>query len=226
MCSPSWTLLPPPSPYHPSGLSQCTSPKHPVLCIEPGLATHFIHDILHGHFSSIVVSKLPSKGYINLYSHQECVSLFVPLCITNRELFKSIYQKCLLFSQLFTSMVNWTSLLAQTVKNPPAMRETWVQSLGWEDRLEEDIGYPLQYSCLEIHMDREAWWATVHGVAKSQTWLRDFYQSGWLNFTYLLSIYIPYCEYSLLMYFDYFPTKIIKAKTYWVLIILVKYYFV
>ena len=47
MCSPSRTLLPPPSPYHPSGLSQCTSPKHPVSCIEPGLATRFIHDILH-----------------------------------------------------------------------------------------------------------------------------------------------------------------------------------
>ena len=47
MCSPSWTLLPPPSPFHPSGSSQCTSPKHLVSCIEPGLATHFIHDILH-----------------------------------------------------------------------------------------------------------------------------------------------------------------------------------
>jgi len=35
MCSPSWTLLPPPSPYHPSRSSQCTSPKHPVSCIEP-----------------------------------------------------------------------------------------------------------------------------------------------------------------------------------------------
>ena len=46
MCSPSWTLLHPPSPFHPSGSSQCTSPKHPVSCIEPGLATHFIH-ILH-----------------------------------------------------------------------------------------------------------------------------------------------------------------------------------
>ena len=42
MCSPSWTLLPPPSPYHPSGSSQCTSPKHPVSCIEPGLATRFL----------------------------------------------------------------------------------------------------------------------------------------------------------------------------------------
>ena len=47
MCSPSCTLLPPPSPYHPSGSSQCTSPKHPVSCIKPGLATRFIHDILH-----------------------------------------------------------------------------------------------------------------------------------------------------------------------------------
>ena len=45
MCSPSRTLLPPPSPYHPSGSSQCTSPKHPESCIEPGLATHFIYDI-------------------------------------------------------------------------------------------------------------------------------------------------------------------------------------
>jgi len=42
-------LNPPPSslPSPPSGSSQCTSPKHPVLCIEPGLATHFIHDIIH-----------------------------------------------------------------------------------------------------------------------------------------------------------------------------------
>ena len=45
--SPSWTLLPPPSPYPPSGSSQCTSPKHPGSCIEPGLATGFIHDIIH-----------------------------------------------------------------------------------------------------------------------------------------------------------------------------------
>ena len=33
----------------------------------------------------------------------------------------------------------------------------------------EGNGNPLQYSCLENHMDRGAWWATVHGVAKSQT---------------------------------------------------------
>ena len=47
MCSPSCTHLPPPSPYHPSRSSQCTGPKHPVSCIEPELAIHFIYDIIH-----------------------------------------------------------------------------------------------------------------------------------------------------------------------------------
>ena len=46
-CSPSWTALPPPSLYHPSGSSQCTSPKHPVSCIKPGLAIHFLYNIIH-----------------------------------------------------------------------------------------------------------------------------------------------------------------------------------
>ena len=38
----------------------------------------------------------------------------------------------------------WTSLVAQLIKNPPAMQETWVLSLGWEDPLEKRKGYPLQ----------------------------------------------------------------------------------
>ena len=39
---------------------------------------------------------------------------------------------------------------------------------------DEGNGTPLQYSCLENPMDRGAWWAAVHGVAKSRTWLGDF----------------------------------------------------
>ena len=57
-------------------------------------------------------------------------------------------------------------VVAQIVKNLPAMQETRVQSLGWED-LGEGNGNPLQYSCLENPIDRGAWQARVHGVAKS-----------------------------------------------------------
>ena len=64
------------------------------------------------------------------------------------------------------------SPMAQQVKNLPAMQESQerqVQSLGREDPLEEENGNPLQYSCLKNSMNRGAWQATVHGVAKSRT---------------------------------------------------------
>ena len=62
---------------------------------------------------------------------------------------------------------SWTSLVAQTVKNPPAMRENWVQSLGWEDPLEEGMAPHYSIFAWRIPTDREAWRAAVHGVAKS-----------------------------------------------------------
>ena len=55
------------------------------------------------------------------------------------------------------------------VKNPPAMRETWGQSLGWEDTLEEVLATHSSILVWRIPTDRGAWWATVHGVAKSRT---------------------------------------------------------
>ena len=60
-------------------------------------------------------------------------------------------------------------MVFQMAKNLPAMRETWVRSLGQEDSTGEGNSNSLQYSCLEKPMDRGAWWATVHGVAESQT---------------------------------------------------------
>ena len=60
-CSPSWTPLPPPSPYHPSQSFQCTSPEHPVSCIEPGLAIRFTYDIIHVSMPfSQIIPPLPS----------------------------------------------------------------------------------------------------------------------------------------------------------------------
>ena len=58
---------------------------------------------------------------------------------------------------------SWAFLVAQLVKNPPAMWEIWVQSLGWEDPPEEGIPLENSTDCI------------VHGVTKSQTLLSDFH---------------------------------------------------
>ena len=51
------------------------------------------------------------------------------------------------------------------VRNPPSKQETQLRSLGWEDPLEKGMA---TYSSI-LAMDRGAWWATVYGVAESQT---------------------------------------------------------
>ena len=66
------------------------------------------------------------------------------------------------------------SLVAQRLKRLPGMWEIGVRFLSQEDPLEKEMANPLQYSCLENPMDGGAWWATVHGVAKSRTRLSDF----------------------------------------------------
>ena len=55
------------------------------------------------------------------------------------------------------------------VKNLPAVPETMSSIPGLGRSPGEGNGYPLQYSCLENSMDRGAWWARVHGVAKRRT---------------------------------------------------------
>ena len=64
----------------------------------------------------------------------------------------------------------WASLVAQMLKNPPAMWETWVRSLSWEESPGEGKGYLLQYSGLENAMD-----CIVLGVTKSQLGLSKFH---------------------------------------------------
>ena len=61
----------------------------------------------------------------------------------------------------------WAFLVAQLVKNLPAVQETWAQPLGWDDRSPGGWhGNPLQYSCLENPVSRGVWRATIHGVAE------------------------------------------------------------
>ena len=71
MSSQPWTPLPSPSPYHLSGSSQCTSPKHPVSCIKPRLVIRFLHDSIHVSvpFSQIIPSSpSPSESKILFYT--------------------------------------------------------------------------------------------------------------------------------------------------------------
>ena len=64
-------------------------------------------------------------------------------------------------------------MVAQRVKNPPAMRETWVGSLDWEDPLEEGMATHSSILAWRIAMDRGAWQAKVHRVTKNWTRLSD-----------------------------------------------------
>ena len=67
------------------------------------------------------------------------------------------------------SVLRRASLVAQMVKNLPAMQQTWVRSLGWEEPLEEGMATHSGILAWRIPTDRGAWWATVNVVAKSQT---------------------------------------------------------
>ena len=57
-------------------------------------------------------------------------------------------------------------MVTRTVENPPAICETWVRSLGWEDPLEKGMATHSSILAWRIPMDRGAWRATVHGITK------------------------------------------------------------
>ena len=80
-----------------------------------------------------------------------------------------ILQLQLLSREICSFVPDWASLVAQLVKNPPAMWETCVRSLGWEVPLEKGMATHSSVLAGRIPIDRGAWWTTVHGVTKSQT---------------------------------------------------------
>ena len=81
MFSQSRTSLPPPCQHHPSGSSQCTSPKHPAPCIEPRLAIRFLYDIIHVYmpFSQIIPSSPSSSPTESKRLFYTSVSLLLSL---------------------------------------------------------------------------------------------------------------------------------------------------
>ena len=105
----------------------------------------FIHLSVDGHLGCLPVLATVSSAAMDTGEH---VSLWI---------------------MVFSAYIR-VSIVAQLGKNPPAMWETWVWSLGWEDPLEKGKAYPLQYSGLENSMN-----FIVPGVAKGQTRLGDFH---------------------------------------------------
>ena len=70
MSSQTWTPLPPPTPYHLSGSSLCTSPKHAVSCIKHRLPIHFLHDTIHISMPfSQIIPPYPSESKSPLYTY-------------------------------------------------------------------------------------------------------------------------------------------------------------
>ena len=88
-----------------------------------------------------------------------------PMLLVNADLLLRV-PKSYLFVRIMGIRV---SLVAQLLTNPLAVQETWVQTLGLEDPLEEGMATHPSILAWRIPMDRGAWRATVHGVTKSQT---------------------------------------------------------
>ena len=88
------------------------------------------------------------------------------------------------------------------VKNLPAMQEMCVWFLGWEDSLEKEMATH-RYSCLKNPMGREAWWAIIHGVAKSHIqlkWLSMALFSSRISFLFIILIsLLSFCMWYLLV---------------------------
>ena len=126
----------------------------------------------HGVHSSRFL-RVPARWSPGAHSRCHCIagtSLPVSLFPVPWHQFPQMNQP-LLFMEIQAK--TWASLVAQLVKNPPAVWETLVRFLGWEDPLEVHMVTHSSILAWRIPMDRGAWQTTVHGVAKSQIQLSD-----------------------------------------------------
>ena len=98
----------------------------------------------------------------------------------------------------FPLQYSWAFLVAQMVKNLPAMQETWVWSLGWEDPLEEGLTTHISILAWRIPWTKGAWKTAVHGVTVRHDWA-DFH----FHFLFICNILLdfPYKWYHMIFVF-------------------------
>ena len=120
--------LPPPSPCHPSASSQCTSSKHPVSCIEPGLAIHFLYDIIHVLMPfSQTIPPLPlpqGPKDCTLYARQQKRHRCISLSILN-EIFARYSNLGFRFFPFSTLSISSQSLLAYRIFTERSAISIW-----------------------------------------------------------------------------------------------------
>ena len=163
-------------------------------CGTPGSSVHGIFQVRilqWVHISSFRGSSQPRD-----WTHSSCVSCIASRFFTHWAMGECSWHRSplhVLFPHIYSMSphhhAEWVrsqlkrlskaSLVAQLVRNQPAIQETWVQSLGWEDPLEKRKGYPLQYSGLENSRTEEPGRLQSMGLQRVR--------HDWVTFTFKVS---------------------------------------
>ena len=163
-CAPSWFQVsahPVPSAWDPQFFSPISSLSGKHLLIKAQLKHHLLWEAIQG----------PLHGERHFLLVPKSTRVLWPHCwwSTERGALEYIFAEWKdkrRSEQQPTLILSGASLVAQLVKNPSAMQEGWVRSLGLEDPLEKEMATHSGILAWRIPMDRGAWQATVHGVAR------------------------------------------------------------